>query len=393
MVAAQVWNQAVPAPAGSGVSARGPPIHLLGDHDLDSAGVDRLNERLLAWAFGGGSRVFMFQRVYATVLELIAADYLAGDWLDRVLDYEQRRRIQQEDGDFDPLAEQLRREYANAVVAAERDRARQPTGLQFVLRLGDQLVVVTQVGAGLREYRVGGRLVSGVFGATDERRMGQGLLAVPWAGRVIGGTWTWNGKTWQLDLSEPGRGHAIHGLATELVWDVVATTPESITLGVDLGAVPGWPFPMRTEVTYALTEGGLVVTHKVINTGTDLLPFALGPHPYIHAPTGPAGEHAHATVGIPADTVLPVRDTATMVPTGQRQSVAGSDYDLRAGVAVNDLAGKLDDTYTDLTADDEGRVEWPTATAAWSCGPTSRSSGMCRSSPRKTLTSPSPPAV
>jgi S1-C subfamily serine protease len=145
-VAAEVWDQAVPAPAASGVSARGPPVHLLGEHDLDSAGVDQLSERLLAWAFAGDSRVFMFRQVYYTVLVLIAAGYLARDYLDRVLDYEQRRRIQQEDeegdGDFDRLAEQLRQEYADAVATAAADRGRQPAALQFVLRRGGRLALV-----------------------------------------------------------------------------------------------------------------------------------------------------------------------------------------------------------------------------------------------------------
>ena len=67
---------------------------------------------------------------------------------------------------------------------------------------------------------------------------------------------------YQLPITEPARGNAIHGLARGPAGCPVCTRrPESVTLANDLVPQSAWPFEVRVEVTYALhPEFGLVVT-------------------------------------------------------------------------------------------------------------------------------------
>ena len=43
----------------------------------------------------------------------------------------------------------------------------------------------------------------------------RGALLAPWPNRVVDGRYTFDGEEQQLPLTEPERGHALHGL---LVW-------------------------------------------------------------------------------------------------------------------------------------------------------------------------------
>ncbi|MEO6205007.1 MAG: aldose epimerase, partial [Mycobacteriales bacterium] len=80
-----------------------------------------------------------------------------------------------------------------------------PSGIQHVLRLGDAEAIVTEVGGGLRVFRVGDIDVLEPFplDAMCDGAHGQTLL--PWPNRVADGTWSWDGEDHQLPLTEPDR--------------------------------------------------------------------------------------------------------------------------------------------------------------------------------------------
>jgi len=86
------------------------------------------------------------------------------------------------------------------------------SGHQIELRLGDQEATVTDVGAKLRRYAVGGRDVITPFPADALAPAGHGAVLAPRPNRLRDGPYTWGGTQYQLDLSEPARGTAPPGL-------------------------------------------------------------------------------------------------------------------------------------------------------------------------------------
>lgn len=216
------------------------------------------------------------------------------------------------------------------------------TGLQYRLSAGDHEATIVEVGAGLREYRVGGVDVTVPYGEDVLPPKGTGGVLVPWPNRIRDGKYTFGGRAFQLPLTEPANRNAIHGLARWTRWTPLAITPSSVTLAVDLVPQSGWIFEMRVEVTYALrSETGLSVTTMARNTGTWAAPFGIGFHPYFSTH---GAQLADVTVKLPARQRI-IMDAA-QIPIGD-QTVNGTPYDLRRGRRLHAL--RLDDAFTGLT--------------------------------------------
>jgi aldose 1-epimerase len=150
-----------------------------------------------------------------------------------------------------------------------------PSGEQFELRRGATSVVVTEVGAGLREW-------DGVLDgyAVDSRAMsGRGQVLIPWPNRVQDGKYEWDGEQYQLPLDEPP--FAIHGLVRWSPFACVERAESRVALEHFLFPQPGYPFTLRVRVEYALDRYGLTVRTIAENVGTNAAPFGAGHHPYI----------------------------------------------------------------------------------------------------------------
>src|ERR1700712_5639242 len=121
-----------------------------------------------------------------------------------------------------------------------------PTGQQYEIRSGDARAVVTEVGAGLRAFTVDGTHHVETFAEDAAPPMGAGCVLVPWPNRTSGAQFAWRGETHRLEVTEPERGHAIHGLVRRSPWSIVLHEEAAITLAVDVpgGDDPdahGWP--------------------------------------------------------------------------------------------------------------------------------------------------------
>jgi aldose 1-epimerase len=222
-----------------------------------------------------------------------------------------------------------------------------PSGKQFLLQLGRQTAVVTEVGGGLRSYCVGEReLLDGY--AVDQMCTGaRGQTFVPWPNRIAGGRYRFAGVEHQLPLTEPAAGNAIHGLTRWASWHAVHSNHQSLRLQHTVHPQPGYPFALKCELTYRLVGAGLAVETRTTNTGAGPAPYATGAHPYLAAGSG--GTIDELTVCVPAATWLPTDDRG--IPTG-RQPVEGTDRDLRRPGRLGDRV--LDTAFTDLTRDPDG---------------------------------------
>lgn len=224
------------------------------------------------------------------------------------------------------------------------------TGEQFEISARRSRAVVTEVGGGLLAFEVGGVPYVETFGAEAEPPLGCGQILFPWPNRVAGGRWALDGEQQRLEITEPARNNAIHGLVRGQRWDLLERDTSRVTLGTEAGVQPGWPYPLYTTVTYEVDNWGLRVTHQVRNHGERSVPFGLGAHPYPRP--GHAGI-ADCDLHLAATSVQPL-DEETMMPSGDRHAVGRTGLDLRKGRLICDLS--LDHAFTGVKAGKDGIV-------------------------------------
>jgi aldose 1-epimerase len=164
------------------------------------------------------------------------------------------------------------------------------------------------------------------FAEGEHPPLGAGSVLVPWPNRIDRGMWHWDGTEYQVPINEAARGHAIHGLVRDHVWDVVQQSSDRIMLATDIPVQQGWPVALHTSIDYALDDRGLTVTHAVRNTGDAPVPFGVGTHPY---PRAGNANRVDSQLQLSANTMLPL-DPDTMMPSGPAMKVEGTDYDFRA---------------------------------------------------------------
>lgn len=212
-----------------------------------------------------------------------------------------------------------------------------PTGTQHVLTRGSSRAVIVQVAAGIREFTVDGVDITQPYAEDSTPPFANGIVLVPWPNRVADGRWTHEGESLQLDITEPARDNAIHGLLRYSPYTVVEKAEASITLGAIIFPQHGYPFHLDTTVRYELVEDGLDVTHTVVNLSGTRAPVAFGTHPFLTIGDVDAAE---LMLTVHADTHVNVDDRlnpTAIVP------VDGTEFDLREPHRLGDLY--LDDGW------------------------------------------------
>ncbi len=156
-----------------------------------------------------------------------------------------------------------------------------PTGRQFTITYGDQAAVITERGAALRAYRVGGRDVVVPFDEDELPPAMHGAILLPWPNRLADGRYRFDGATHQLPINEPARQVANHGLVHTLDWRPVDHSGSRVELALTLLPSPGYPFRLEVHVDYRLGEDGLTVRLTATNDGQTRAPYGVGFHPWL----------------------------------------------------------------------------------------------------------------
>ena len=142
------------------------------------------------------------------------------------------------------------------------------TGAQFQISAGDYSATVTELGAGLREFRYRDRPVIAEYGPDELPPGASGQLLAPWPNRIDGGRYTIDGTSYQLDLSEPAHGNAIHGLTRWAGWQEAEHSAEAVRLRHALYGRTGYPFCLELTAEYRLSAAeGLQVSVTARNRG------------------------------------------------------------------------------------------------------------------------------
>jgi len=220
-----------------------------------------------------------------------------------------------------------------------------PTGTQHTLTLGDQHAVVAAVGASLREYRVGSRDVALPFPADAMAPAFSGAVLAPWPNRLRDGEYDRDDVTYEVPVSEHFRNTALHGLVAYVAFEEVATTPQSVTLAHTIVPTPGYPWSVRVQVTYTLTDDGLRVLTEAENVGRGTAPYGVGFHPWL-SPGDSAVDDCTLQLGAARHVTVDDR----LLPTGD-EPVDGV-ADLRSPRSLRGIA--FDDAWVDPVRDEDG---------------------------------------
>lgn len=222
-----------------------------------------------------------------------------------------------------------------------------PSGTQHVLRHGRLEAVVASIGATLRRLTHDGADLVITF-AEDEIRPGfSGATLVPWPNRVVDGEYAFGGEEHRLALTEPGRGHALHGLAAWLEFAVVAQSSASVELEATIEPQQGYPWRIVVRTEFVLDDAGLTQRVRATNVSATPAPYGTGPHPYL-------------VVGVPVDDAvlqLPAAEVllvdARLAPTHLADVAADrARFDFRDGRRIG--GAEIDHAFTSLARDGDG---------------------------------------
>ncbi|GHJ17884.1 MULTISPECIES: aldose 1-epimerase family protein [unclassified Micromonospora] len=223
---------------------------------------------------------------------------------------------------------------------------RAPSGTQWTISADGHEAVVVEVGGGLRAYRHDG--VDYLDGyAEDELSPGSaGHVLAPWPNRIRDGAYTFGDRSLQLDLTEPERHNALHGLVNWVRWELVEQSPASVTLGYDLPPTPGYPWALRLRSRWSVGPDGLRAEHEVTNLSAEPAPFGFSVHPYFQLPKVGVDE---LVLRVPGRNRVLV--DGRLLPVGA-SPVAGTEYDFTAPRPIGDMV--LDLAFGDVERDADG---------------------------------------
>jgi aldose 1-epimerase len=221
------------------------------------------------------------------------------------------------------------------------------SGTQHALRAGDYEAVIASVGASLRSLTHAGRDLTVPFDADEVRPSYRGATLVPWPNRIVDGRFTFAGVERQVPLTEPARGHALHGLGGWLDYEAIDKGPSHVTLTAAIVPQTGYPWRVVVETTFTLDADGLTQTVRATNESPDAAPWGTGPHPYLVAGEGHVDDW---TLDLPAGEVLAVT-ADRLSPIGLRAVDADDPqrFDFRDARRIG--AAEIDHAYTALTRD------------------------------------------
>jgi aldose 1-epimerase len=224
------------------------------------------------------------------------------------------------------------------------------TGTQYRIGAGAYSAIITELGAGLRELTHHGAHVIAGYQPDELPPGAAGQLLAPWPNRIDGGRYSVAGTEYQLDLSEPAHGNAIHGLTRWMPWAAVRHSADTVLLRAAALGRAGYPFCIEMDAEYQLSEDhGLQVSITARNTGSRPAPYGTGSHPYLDAGLATVDE---CTLSLPAARWLPADERG--MPAGEARDVTGTDADFRTARPIGDV--RLDHALTGLARDGLGRA-------------------------------------
>jgi aldose 1-epimerase len=184
-------------------------------------------------------------------------------------------------------------------------------------------------------------------------------IMVPFAGRIADARYRFDGQPQDLQPGVAGAARASrHGFVRDADFDIAALSADDSSAQVTLATSairpqPGYPHAIDLAVTYTLDAGGLTLEARMRNVGDSAAPCFFGWHPYFRVA---AGEVDGWQLQIPAQTLI--RTGADLIALAGTEAYVALDdapaLDFREPRRIGDSI--LDQGYTDLEADADGRI-------------------------------------
>ncbi|HEX8768065.1 MAG TPA: aldose 1-epimerase family protein [Jatrophihabitans sp.] len=216
-------------------------------------------------------------------------------------------------------------------------------GQRWDLEHGTQRASVVQRGGALQSYAVSGVDIVDGFADDELPPSFNGAVLAPWPNRIRDGRWSWNGRQYQLPVTEPKTGSALHGLVSDVRWQADSVDSDSVTLSVPLAPSAGYPFPLHLTVAWSLSADGLRCQLRALNTGTEPAPFGVATHPFFRLPDARVDD---------LDLLLPagqwLETDAALLPVALRPT-ENSELDFTEPRPLGGL--QLDTAFTAVTQD------------------------------------------
>lgn len=216
------------------------------------------------------------------------------------------------------------------------------SGRQLRISAHGYEAAIASVGATLRALTFDGRDLIVPFDADEVRPAYRGATLAPWPNRIVDGRYSFGGAEHQLPITEPARGHALHGL---LAWTEFAdrvVEDDRVVLVAVIEPQLGYPFRVEVAVEFRLDSDGLNQTVTARNIGADAAPWGTGPHPYL---VGGDGRVDDWTLTLPASEVLTVTPDR-LSPVAVESVDAHPEWDFRAARPIGDVF--IDHAFTEL---------------------------------------------
>src|SRR5438093_8520741 len=201
------------------------------------------------------------------------------------------------------------------------------------------------------------------YGSIEEFKARPGMSGIPflgpWADRLDEQAFFANGRkfAFAMQLGNVRGDMPIHGFVTTTDrWSVVEAQANTdgawVTSRLEFYKQPmgmqQWPFADTIEITHRLHDGVLEVETTIVNMSAEPMPIAIGFHPYFQLTDSPR-DAWKLSVGARTHWLL----TSNTVPTGETEPIERF-FPTPLAAPLGEYS--LDDVFTDLARDDEGRA-------------------------------------
>lgn len=155
----------------------------------------------------------------------------------------------------------------------------------IALSSGDaRVTLLPELGGAVSAFTVGGRhILRPTPEGTQEVLESASFPLVPYANRVRGGRFLFDGEAVELTPNLAGHPHPLHGLAWRRAWVVESASADRAVMTFDW---PGgeWPWAFSARQTVRLDGASLRCDLTVTNESLGIMPAGLGFHPCFPAP-------------------------------------------------------------------------------------------------------------